>query len=122
MTYVTPIGETATLTTLGSDGGTISATGGFSDVVYDEFEELNLIGPVVVMVDGTAGDDVLTITATGADSGSYQLNGGPVINFSAATDFTFNGLDGDDRLVINNPAGWPVRSCERDYLQRRNRW
>uniref|UniRef100_UPI0030D83D28 beta strand repeat-containing protein n=1 Tax=uncultured Gimesia sp. TaxID=1678688 RepID=UPI0030D83D28 len=103
LTYLTPPGESSTFTPDGLDGGTIGATGPFQDVVFDEIESLTFGGSVVV--DGTAGDDVLTITATGADSGTYQINGGPVINFSAVTDFTFNGDDGDDRLVINNPAG-----------------
>ncbi|WP_198001008.1 right-handed parallel beta-helix repeat-containing protein, partial [Gimesia fumaroli] len=103
LTYLTPPGETSTFTPAGLDGGTIGATGGFQDVVFDEIEGLTFGGSVAV--DGTAGDDVLTITATSADSGTYQINGGPVINFNAATDFTFNGLAGDDRLVINNPGG-----------------
>ncbi|QDT41467.1 hypothetical protein Pan241w_15280 [Gimesia alba] len=103
LTYLTPMGETSTFTPSGPDSGTIAATGGFQNVTFDEIESLTFGGSI--SVDGTAGDDVLTITATGADSGTYQINGGSVINFSAVTDFTFNGLTGDDRLVINNPAG-----------------
>ncbi|QDT98818.1 golvesin C-terminal-like domain-containing protein [Gimesia aquarii] len=103
LTYLTPPGETSTLTTDGPDGGTIEATGGFQDVVYDEIEGLTFGGSVAV--NGTSGDDVLVITATSADSGTYQINGGAIINFNAATDFTFNGDDGDDILRIINPGG-----------------
>jgi hypothetical protein len=103
LTYLTPPMETSTFTPSGLDGGTIGASGGFQDVTFDEIESLTFGGSI--SVDGTAGDDVLTITALTANSGTYQINGGPIINFSANTDFTFNGLAGDDRLVINNPAG-----------------
>ncbi|WP_417398278.1 beta strand repeat-containing protein, partial [Gimesia chilikensis] len=103
LTYLTPPGESSTFTPDGLDGGTISATGGYQDVTFDEIEGLTFGGSIVV--DGTAGDDTLTITALTANSGTYQINGGPVINFTANTDFTFNGLNGDDTLIINNPAG-----------------
>ncbi|MEQ9069596.1 MAG: hypothetical protein RLO18_22875, partial [Gimesia chilikensis] len=103
LTYLTPPGESSTFTPDGLDGGTISATGGYQDVTFDEIEGLTFGGSIVV--DGTAGDDTLTITALTANSGTYQINGGPVINFNANTDFTFNGLNGDDTLIINNPAG-----------------
>ncbi|QDT97805.1 golvesin C-terminal-like domain-containing protein [Gimesia aquarii] len=102
LTYLTPAGQTSTLTAIGLDGGTIAATGGYQDVVYDEIESSTLVGSVAV--DGTAGDDVLTITATNSNSGSYQLNSGPIVNFSNVTDFVFNGLEGDDQLIINNPV------------------
>jgi hypothetical protein len=103
LTYLTPPGESSTFTPDGLDGGTISATGPFQDVTFDEIEGLTFGGSIVV--DGTAGDDTLTITALTANSGTYQINGGPIINFNANTDFTFNGLAGDDTLIINNPAG-----------------
>ena len=103
LTYLTPPGESSTFTPDGLDGGTISATGGYQDVTFDEIEGLTFGGSIVV--DGTAGDDTLTITALTSNSGTYQINGGPVINFTANTDFTFNGLNGDDTLIINNPAG-----------------
>ncbi|MBN70646.1 MAG: hypothetical protein CME32_15365, partial [Gimesia sp.] len=103
LTYLTPPGESSTFTPDGLDGGTISATGPFQDVTFDEIEGLTFGGSIVV--DGTAGDDTLEINALTANSGTYQINGGPIINFNANTDFTFNGLAGDDTLIINNPAG-----------------
>jgi hypothetical protein len=57
------------------------------------------------LVNGTAGADTLIITATGADSGSYSLNGGAAVAFTGATSFTFNGLGDNDILRIINPAG-----------------
>ncbi|WP_197993345.1 LamG-like jellyroll fold domain-containing protein, partial [Gimesia aquarii] len=107
LTYITPVGETAANTPAGLDGGTISSTGGFADVVFDEFENLSIPGPLVVT--GTSGDDLLIITATNANSGTYQVItdgvAGAVINFSNITDLTFDGLEGDDTLRIVNPAG-----------------
>ena len=58
-----------------------------------------------VAVDGTAGSDTLVINATGPDSGTYVLNGGPAIDLVGVTSFTFNGGDGNDFVIINNPAG-----------------
>ncbi|MEX2138936.1 MAG: Calx-beta domain-containing protein [Pirellulales bacterium] len=54
---------------------------------------------------GTANDDTLVVNATGPDSGTYILNGGPAVPFSGITDFQFDGLGGNDLLRINNPAG-----------------
>jgi hypothetical protein len=57
------------------------------------------------VVGGTAGADTLVINATGPDSASYVLNGGPPIDLIGVTSFTFNGGDGNDSVTINNPAG-----------------
>ncbi len=54
---------------------------------------------------GTAGADTLVINATGPNSGTYSLNGGPAVPFSNLNRFTFNGGTGNDTLTINNPAG-----------------
>ncbi|QDV18590.1 hypothetical protein Pan153_32490 [Gimesia panareensis] len=101
--YSSPSGGTTTLTPDGTDGGTISVTGGYQDVVFDEIENLSMGESLVV--NGTSNSDMLTITATSSNSGTYQLNGGPIISFSNITDFTFNGMDGLDHFIINNPTG-----------------
>ncbi|MEQ9069404.1 MAG: hypothetical protein RLO18_21900, partial [Gimesia chilikensis] len=104
--YVTPAGEVALLTPNGPDGGTITIVDdlvGYEDVVFDEIETTLVTENLTI--EGTVGDDELIITATSANSGTYQLNGGAIIAFNNLTDLTFNGLDGDDRLVINNPTG-----------------
>ncbi|MBN73871.1 MAG: hypothetical protein CME32_31845, partial [Gimesia sp.] len=106
LNYTAPAGETSTLNPIDASSGSITTTGGFANITYDGIETQNeLTASPDLTVDGTADDDVLTINATGADSGTYQLNSGPVIVFSGITGFTFNGLGGDDRLVINNPVG-----------------
>jgi|GEM_PF-5748335 len=96
---------TSTYTPTGPGAGTIGAVG-VQDVVFDGIEALTFSGSHEV--EGTTGDDVLTITATGTNSGTYQLGAGPVVTFSGLTDFTFNGGDGDDRLVIDNAGAGGV--------------
>ena len=106
LNYTAPAGETSTLNPIDASSGSITTTGGFANITYDGIETQNeLTASPDLTVNGTTADDVLTINATGADSGTYQLNSGPVIAFSGITSFTYNGLDGDDRLVINNPVG-----------------
>ncbi len=65
--------------------------------------------PSSLEVDGTTLDDILEITATDSNSGSFVLTSdgvaGPSIPFSAITELTFNASDGDDRLIINHPGG-----------------
>ncbi len=58
-----------------------------------------------VVINGTNGDDVLVVTATGPDAGSYVLNGGPPVNITGVVTFVFNGTIGNDTFTINNPAG-----------------
>ncbi|WP_417382519.1 choice-of-anchor D domain-containing protein [Gimesia sp.] len=106
LTYLTPGGQISTLSPSGLDGGTIGATGGFQDVVFDEIESLTFGGSVAVT--GTAGDDILTISATSANAGTYRINGGPIINLDNITDFTFNGGDGNDTLIIDNSGITPT--------------
>uniref|UniRef100_UPI003A91A19C LamG-like jellyroll fold domain-containing protein n=1 Tax=Gimesia sp. TaxID=2024833 RepID=UPI003A91A19C len=102
--YLTPSGQGSNYTPTGTDSGTITATGGFQAVTFDEIETVTLGGSVTVT--GTAADDVLTITATSFNAGTYQIVSGgvpgPVININSITDFTFNGGDGNDTLIIDN--------------------
>ncbi len=58
-----------------------------------------------ITVGGTANADSLVVTATGADSGSYSLNGGAAVLFSGITSFAFIGGGAADTLTINNPVG-----------------
>ncbi|MEQ8787080.1 MAG: right-handed parallel beta-helix repeat-containing protein, partial [Pirellulaceae bacterium] len=107
LNYMTPMGEISTNTPGAPGSGTISATGGYQDVLYSEIESFSFSGDIAV--NGTAGDDTLVIIAASSDAGTYQLItdgvAGPVVNISSVTSFTFNGLDGDDILRINNPGG-----------------
>jgi hypothetical protein len=108
LNFTAPAGSTTTLADLGPDSGTIE-TSGFEDVIYDEIEDLDLAGGTgAIIVEGTAGDDVLEITATSADDGEFVLTSGgvpgPTITFTDATSFAFTGDDGSDELIINHPA------------------
>jgi Ca2+-binding RTX toxin-like protein len=59
----------------------------------------------ILAIDGTGGDDTIVITATGTDSGSYSINGGPAIAFSGVTQVAVSGGAGNDTLTIVNPDG-----------------
>jgi 6-phosphogluconolactonase (cycloisomerase 2 family) len=69
-------------------------------------------GPIEIH--GSDGDDILELYVTGADSGTLHYTrdlGGPSesavgpLDFDGVTGLTFNGLRGDDRLIIHNPMG-----------------
>jgi hypothetical protein len=94
--------DTAVATFVGNTG--IAVGGGLTFVSSTSY-----VATGDIVIDGTPFDDTLVITATTADSGTYQFfsNGqaGPVIPFTGATSFTFNGFAGDDILQVNNPVG-----------------
>ena len=54
---------------------------------------------------GTDGDDTWTIIASDSNSGTFQVGGGPVIPFTGINSASFSGMGGNDKLVIQNPAG-----------------
>ena len=56
-------------------------------------------------INGTTADDTIVVTATGADSGSYSINGGPAVAFSGVTQLAVTGGAGNDTLTIVNPTG-----------------
>jgi hypothetical protein len=56
-------------------------------------------------INGTAADDTIVVTATGTDSGSYSINGGPAVAFSGVTQLAVSGGAGNDTLTIVNPTG-----------------
>ena len=56
-------------------------------------------------IDGTPGPDTLVVTATGADSGSYSLNGGPAMTFIGIASLRFDGGAGNDTCRFVNPTG-----------------
>ncbi|MFI4851711.1 MAG: hypothetical protein ACIAZJ_21540 [Gimesia chilikensis] len=108
--YYNPEGVTATQVTSSTNTGTVTFSSGYQDIVHISVENVQGAGaapqsdPARLMIAGTSGDDVLTVNATDADSGTWQLNDGPVVNFDDIESFSFFGLAGDDRLVINNPV------------------
>lgn len=58
-----------------------------------------------IAVAGSGADDTLVVNATGPNSGSYSINGGPAVPFANIVSFSFIGGTGNDTLTINNPAG-----------------
>jgi hypothetical protein len=81
---------------------------GKEDVIYSNFETVNIANGVITL-NGTTGDDTLVVTGTSATDGSYvlTLNGvaGPTVNFTNLQGLVFNALGGNDEMDINNPAG-----------------
>ncbi|QGQ22044.1 hypothetical protein F1728_04755 [Gimesia benthica] len=108
--YYTPEGVTATLSSSSTNVGTVTFSGGYQEILHVDVENIENAGtppapdPTWISVAGTSGNDVLTVNATDSNSGTWQLNAGPVVSFDDIESFTFFGLEGDDRLVINNPV------------------
>ncbi|MCA9021206.1 MAG: hypothetical protein KDA74_13745, partial [Planctomycetaceae bacterium] len=102
LVYYIPQGETALVNETQPGVGTISFSGSYDDISYNSIETKILAGSL--LLEGTAGDDVLTVNATDANSGTFQLNDGPTVTFMDLSDLSFHGLAGDDRLVINHPV------------------
>jgi outer membrane usher protein FimD/PapC len=67
-------------------------------------------------ITGTAADDTIVITATGADSGAYSINDGPAVAFSGVTEVVVTGEDGNDTLTIVNPNGGALCPDGRHHL------
>ena len=68
-------------------------------------------GDVVVV--GTNGNDTLTLSETpggGVGSITYVLNGGPSVTLTGVQSFTFDGLGGNDTLVMDSSHGTPLIS------------
>ncbi|MDA1051398.1 MAG: tandem-95 repeat protein, partial [Planctomycetota bacterium] len=90
----------------GSGDSIVPGSGGLQ-VRFDEILLVNPVGGLTIQ--GTAGDDLLIISATSTDDGTYTLVSdgvvGPVVPFSDIQSLSFVGFDGDDILRINNPAG-----------------
>src|SRR5689334_13137965 len=57
-----------------------------------------------IIVNGTSGDDTLSLAASSEVGGFYTFSNNNVA-FSNSTSFTFNGLGGTDSFTLTNPAG-----------------
>ncbi|MCA9051283.1 MAG: hypothetical protein KDA89_21245, partial [Planctomycetaceae bacterium] len=104
-----PTGALVTVSGVTSGGGSIGVSG-HGGITFAGIEEtVSLVGITDLVISGTAGVDVLEITATGADDGSFVLTSGgvvgPVFAFSDLTSLTFRGTDAADILRIHNPTG-----------------
>ncbi|MBY0514255.1 MAG: hypothetical protein K2P78_10135, partial [Gemmataceae bacterium] len=106
-----------------NNGGSISTSTGFVagvntlDVVVNNQNignnptTLDLLGLDIsvtgnITYDGTVGNDLITVTATGPNSGTItDATRGVTISFTAATGLTINGLAGNDVLTVNYAGG-----------------
>ncbi len=77
-------------------------------VSYLDIEIVRLLNPAAVALDGSNGDDVLTISRTPTGPLSYRLNGDVPVEAVGTTRFRFNGLNGADSLIANFVGGSPV--------------
>lgn len=95
---------TPATTTTTTTGATTSITGMFGTLTHTNFEETGLQGAIVF--NGSGNDDTLTINATGGDSATYVLTtDGTIVDagtLTGVTSLTFNGLLGNDILVIDH--------------------
>ena len=90
----------------------IVETVGRSGIQFSGFESYVVDGDL--LLSGGAFDDELTITATNADSGQFQLvldatgtspTVSPLVTFNSATNVVFAGQGGDDVFTLLQPAG-----------------
>ncbi len=72
-------------------------------------------GSAAVIVNGTAGNDTITTTATGTTTATVQVGtfgaGNPVINLNPVSSLTINGMDGNDTFNLTNtvaPLSAPI--------------
>jgi hypothetical protein len=93
----------------GPDGSTGSITvGALQPIGFKEIESFQVTNAAstVTVVEGTAGNDVLILTKAGGTV-VFTLNGGPQFPV-LGTKFTFNGLAGDDRMLVDFGGGSPA--------------
>ncbi len=77
-------------------------------VTYLDIETVRLLNPAAVTLDGTAGDDVATITRSPGGPLTYRIAGNVPVEAAGATRFRFNGLAGSDTLIVDFALGSPV--------------
>jgi uncharacterized repeat protein (TIGR01451 family) len=88
-----------------TDNGSTITQAGAQPINYTNFQTINVSNSTGgITVDGTSAADTLVVNATNANSGTYQLNNGPVVSFSGISSFTFDGGGGADSFIVNNPT------------------
>lgn len=68
------------------------------------FQDIEGIQNNAVIINGTPGDDSISIYATDANDGTYSVNGGPTVQFDDTDQIVVFGFDGNDTISIENPA------------------
>ena len=77
-------------------------------VTYLDIETVRLLNPAAVTLDGTNGDDRLTIARAPGGPLTYRLNSDVPVEAAGTTRFRFNGLAGSDALIADFKPGDPV--------------
>src|SRR5262249_38918141 len=70
---------------------------------HNSAKQITAVSPDVTIA-GTASSDTLVISQAADNGLSYSLDGAGPVTLTDITSFTFNGLDGDDRVTINLPT------------------
>jgi len=103
---VDALGLTVTVTAT-----TLSFSGGFGNITYSGWTDLNITNAASMVVEGTAAAETLTLQRNGGvDLGRYSWTGAaPWITF-AGPSFTFNGQGDDDTMIVDYVGGAPILS------------
>ncbi|MBX3400314.1 MAG: right-handed parallel beta-helix repeat-containing protein [Gemmataceae bacterium] len=82
------------------EGEQIVYAGGILYITYQGGDGNDVVLNNYPVINGTANGDTVTITptATGYD---YTLNGNPTVSVVGTIPFAFNGLGGDDTMIVN---------------------
>jgi hypothetical protein len=73
-------------------------------IAYTNFENIGFDTPAISLFGTATPDDLLVVSASGSDAGSYKLNSGKVVLFQNVTSFKWDGGNGADIMQIVNPA------------------
>ncbi|QEL19745.1 beta strand repeat-containing protein [Limnoglobus roseus] len=79
-------------------------------VSYVNIETITVLNAGTFTLNGTNGDDRVTVRATGTPGAplSYQFDGQPAVIVTPVPSFTFNGLAGRDTLIADFSNGSPI--------------
>ena len=116
LSLTVPAGAGATTFAPGpsSDSGGFSFAGaGFAAVSFVHIESVTNVNVAAsggaLTIDGTNGEDSITIIGTGPNALTASVNGGPTVAYAGVTNLTVNGLAGDDDITVTSPgAGWGI--------------
>ncbi len=90
------------------DAGTY-VVGSRAPISFDEIESIDLfdVGPNgAATVNGTNGDDQVTIIGTGNGNSTVSVNNGPAVVYPNIPTLTLESISGDDFIAIQTIANW----------------
>ena len=96
-----------------TDSGGMNTSGGYQPVSWIHIETVANTGTGgPAKIDGTNGDDIITVTATGVQSFTVSVNNGLTIAYTNTPDLFIDTLAGNDIVDVKIPAtvaGWNVQ-------------